>query len=188
MKQLMIFLNLSILIHLLVDRKGEKMKDINNVTIKNVKRLMFRNFAGAKSDYNALGNRNFCIPLDIEMAEKMVVDGWNVKQSPLRNPNDFPQPFVQVTVNFKYYPPSIVLINSRGRRTLSENNVALLDDINIKKVDIVIRPYSWEVRGERGIKAYLKTLYVTIAEDEFADDYRDVPELGDDSSTDEHAY
>ena len=49
---------------------------------------------------------------------------------------------------------------------MKENEIDILDWIDIEKVDLIIRPYSWSVNNSSGIKAYVKTMYITIYEDE----------------------
>lgn len=155
------------------------MPKLGPATLEDV-RIIFRNFEGKEGQYNRAGDRNFAVVLTKEMAEAMMEDGWNVK-FPKTRPDIDPEedtrdPYLQVTVGYKGRPPRIVAITSRGRTELSEENVEILDWVDIAKVDLVIRPYEWEVNGRSGVKAYLKSMYVTIDEDDLDRKYADVPD------------
>ncbi|UVK59352.1 ssDNA binding protein [Gordonia phage Pherobrine] len=153
------------------------------LTIENAT-IIFRNFAGKEGMYNAEGDRNFCVLLDTELANKLVEDGWNVKTLKAREEDDEPQPYIQVSVKYRgrngatVRPPTIVMVTSNGRTNLSEDECELLDWVDIKNVDLIIRPFQWAVSGKTGIKAYLKSIYITIMEDELQLKYADVPEIG----------
>ena len=139
-------------------------------------RIFSRNFTGKEGPYNREGDRNFCLILDTETALAMERDGWNIKNLRAREEGDVEQPFVQVSVSFRGRPPKVVMITSRGRTDLSEDEVELLDWAEIKNLDLIIRPYNWEVNGKRGVKAYLKSIFVTLDEDALDLKYADVPE------------
>ena len=49
---------------------------------------------------------------------------------------------------------------------LDEVTVGQLDTAAIKNVDLMIRPREWSAAGKSGVKAYLKTAYITIEEDD----------------------
>ena len=146
-------------------------------------RLIFRNFAGKEGMYNAEGDRNFCLLLDEDLSNQLIKDGWNVKTLRAREEEDEPQPYIQVSVKYRgrsgntVRPPTIVLITSKGRTSLSEAECEILDWVEIKKVDLIVRPFQWAVNGKTGIKAYLKSIYVTMQEDALQLKYADVPEI-----------
>jgi hypothetical protein len=140
-------------------------------------RIIFRNFAGKEGQYNREGDRNFAVLLDDEVAEAMLSDGWNVKRLKVREEGDTPQAYLSVSVNFKGRPPRIVMITSRGRTNLGEDEIELLDWADMRNVDMIIRPYEWAVNGKTGIKAYLQSIYVTIEEDALELKYADIEDL-----------
>lgn len=136
-------------------------------------KLIFRNFSGKGDQYNREGDRNFNVIIDDEnIAKRLAEEGWNIKVRPPREEGDDTLYRMPVKVNFDSdYPPKIWLVTKRATNLLNEDTVGDLDFAEIRNADLIISPYHWEVNGTSGIKAYLKTMYVTIEEDVFADKY-----------------
>lgn len=155
-----------------------KKTEVNsNITIENA-RIGFRNFTGKESQFNRAGSRNFCIFLESDLASTLDKDGWNVKFLEPRDPDEEKQAYLPVEVKYLNFPPKITIITGAGSQILDEDTVNILDWAEIETVDLIVRPYNWELNGKFGVKAYLKTMYVTIIEDELAKKYRDVPISG----------
>lgn len=138
-------------------------------------RIAFRNFSGKEGRFNPVGKRNFCVLLEHEVALKLADEGWNIRWLTPRDVEDEPRGYMQVEVSFKNIPPKIVIVNEHGQTLMDEDSVSILDWADIKETKIIIRPYNWEVSGKKGVKAYLKTMYVAIVEDEFEARYSNTP-------------
>ena len=148
----------------------------NTVLMEGV-RIVFRNFAGKEGQYNREGDRNFAVLVDDTIAHQMAEDDWNVKWLKPREDaeeDETPQAYLQVSVNYKGRPPRIVIITSRGRTNLDEDSCEMLDWADIHNVDLIVRPYLWNVNGKTGVKAYLQSIYVTIDEDELEKKYAEL--------------
>lgn len=147
----------------------------NNIVIENA-RIGFRNFSGKEGRFNPAGRRNFCVFLEKDIAEAMIQDGWNVRYLHPREEGDDEQAYLQVAVAYNNFAPKIIIVTSRGKSQLDEESIDILDWAEIDNVDLILRPYNWEVSGKTGVKAYLKTMYVTLVEDEFEKKYYDIPD------------
>lgn len=142
-------------------------------------KIILRNFAGEERTYNRKGDRNFLLVLNERDVEPMLADGWNVKRMKPREDDELGTPHLQVTVGVdKGRPPRVRLITRKNKTDIFGPAVEMLDWADIKNVDLILNPYHWDVNGKTGIKAYLKSIYVTIHEDELDLIYEDLPLAG----------
>lgn len=154
---------------------AKKTKQLSNATLQEV-RIGFRNFSGKAGKFNAEGDRNFVVFLDDDVAAAMLEDGWNIKVLEPRDPEDEPQPFIKVKLNYRFRPPRVFLVTSRNKTALDESMLDILDWVDIKFSDVIIRPYHYDVNGKTGVTAYLQAIYVNIQEDDLHRKYAEVPD------------
>lgn len=135
-------------------------------------RIIYRNFSGAKSQFNREGARNFSVIIpDQEICDQLVEAGWNVKIKPPRDVDDRPFMHMPIKVQFNNRGPAIYVKSGDSVTRLNEETVGMLDDIDIASVDMDIRPYDWEVNGKTGRAAYLQAINVIQNIDRFGARY-----------------
>ena len=144
------------------------------LTVENA-RIIWRNFSGRQTQYNAKGKRNFNLVVPHEDVEAMKRDGWNVKTKEPRPdyPDDTPLSTLAVNVNYSENsrPPRVVLIAGNDRTELDESTIDMLDRVQIENVDLIINPSYYDVNGNTGYTAYLQSIYVTIVQDDLEKKY-----------------
>ena len=151
-------------------------------------RILFRNFKGEERKYNRAGARNFCAVVPEKQAETLEEEGWPIRWLEPKREGDERVGLIKISISYKNpnNQPTIVMITGKKKTKLDEEAIDALDSAEIESVDLIARPYNWEVNGKTGVSAYLKTGYFTILEDEFYkkyyDDEEDLPiaELDDD--------
>jgi hypothetical protein len=85
-----------------------------------------------------------------------------------------------VTVKYhpRLQPPRVVMLTSRGQTKMGEEDIDILDFMNIKKCDMILRPFHWKLKtGGEGVKNMCSSIYLTIQEDALELKYSDVPEI-----------
>jgi hypothetical protein len=155
--------------------------------------LMWRNFEGRETKFKPAGPdaRSFNVVLTQEQYEEFHAGGLNVRMKDAREEYDEDEPLytLQIAVGYKQRPPRVVMITSSSRVNLGEDSVGVVDWVDIGKVDLIFRCAHWDTAGKTGIKCWLKTMFITINEDELEMEYginnvttaslEDVGHLGD---------
>ena len=103
-----------------------------------------------------------------DLADELIHRGWNVKIKEPREEGEEPFMYLPIKVKFNDRGPQIYLVTGDRTNRLEEDVVSMLDDIDIRSVDLDIRPYDWEVNGKTGRTAYLQAMEVTQEIDRFA--------------------
>ena len=146
---------------------------MNNLTLRNAK-IIFRNFAGKASKFQPEGRRTFSVIIeDDRLVHDLSADGWLLKPLKKRDEDEPQRYHLPVAVYFGNYPPQVVMVSGNQKTYLDESTIQTLDWADILNVDLTIRPREYKIAGRAGIKAYLKTMVVTIQEDELLAELND---------------
>jgi hypothetical protein len=146
--------------------------------------IIFRNFAGRATQYNAEGDRNFSVILDEELAKDMEAGGWNVKA--LRNQDDdgADQLYqLPVAVSFKTRPPRIYMVTGDGDRfpmrktMLPQDMLYMMDQLDLSMCNIAVTGYNWTMGGKSGKKAYLEAFFGHVRQTELEQEYASVEDM-----------
>lgn len=157
-------------------------------------RIIHKNFAGAEGPFNREGERSFSLiiaggtlddgkemyDLDAQgMAEALMSltneygAGWNVKIKPPRDESEEPFMYMKVKISTKNRIPAIYVKSAGNVRRLDEDTMDMIDDIAIRSVNLDIRPYDGEMRGQAFRSAYLDSIEVIQEIDRFTARYAD---------------
>ncbi len=153
-----------------------------NLVINNAQLLRggFKNFSGtARPPYTPAGKRSFHVVLSPSVAEKLRNDGWNVKTLTSRDEDEEDLFYIKVSIGFSAgsEPPFVVLKTDKKTVKLNEKTIGQLDSAEIKQANIVIRPYDlskYSLSGPTRVTGYLKSMEVTIEEDDIQSRYGDL--------------
>lgn len=132
--------------------------------------IKFKNFSGEPKQYNPAGQRNFVLCLPDDLAQQLQAEGWNVKWKPGRQPEDPDEAHLTVKAKFKEpgddrgQDPIAYLIQGRRKLALDGRTVGILDRLAPLNIDLIVRPYAWDINGNVGITAYLDEIYYTAVE------------------------
>lgn len=147
----------------------------NEVTLEDV-RIGWTNFSGAKGPFNKEGDLFFELFLREEVATKLADEGYNVKfpdEEEAEEDEYQKDPHLRIKLKMDgARPPKVVITNgANGSTQLNADTIQILDQADIAGVDIIFRPYEYDVQGSRGKSAWLKALYVTLDRNAFDDKY-----------------
>ena len=156
-------------------------------------RIIWPNFAGRGSKFNREGDRDFSLVIpdaDIcvnkeavrrgaEPIYKTIVEalqedtnkygvGWNVKIRPPRDEDESPFVTLKVKVKFSGRGPKVYLTSGERTVELDEESIACLDNVDIVKCDLDIRPYDDEFNEKAFRSAYLQSIHIIQDVDRFA--------------------
>lgn len=131
--------------------------------------VRFRNLSGNPDPYSKKNDRNFTVVLKDERAIELERQGFNIRWREFPDGNK--EATLRVFARYDSFPPKIYKVTKDNMTLLNEETVGSIDNDEIIHLDLVLSPYHWEVNGNKGVKAYVKSAYFAIAEDKFSSRY-----------------
>lgn len=124
--------------------------------------ILFRNFRGEGTRYNADGKRNFNVIVPNDVAEQLIDSGWHLRILKPRDEDEDPKYCLKVSLNIGGRSPLEVWQYTRnGRVLLDEEMIENLDWADIERADFVVSPHEYEPGKFTG---WLYELRVWLAE------------------------
>lgn len=141
-------------------------------------RIIWPNFSGRPDKFNKDGERNFTLVIpDPKIAEALQNDtnelgaAWNVKVRAPREEGEAPFITMAVKVKFNGRGPVVHLISGDRRVRLTEETIGCLDNMDIRSIDMDIRPFDGEGNFGPFRAAYLHSMEVVQEIDRFSARY-----------------
>lgn len=142
--------------------------------------ICWPNFSGKENKFNREGDRHFTLRIrnvdDIERLQSDTNefgDSWNLKIKPATEEYDTCAT-MKVKVKFSRRGPEVWLVSNGNRIQLNEDTIGCLDDIDIERIDLDIRPYDDCLPNGKSFRAaYLNGMEVVQRVSRFAARYQD---------------
>ncbi len=138
------------------------------ITVRNAV-IMYKNFSGRKTDFNREGNRNFCLCLTTEAADRLLEEGLNVKER-IRDGESSEDSLKYITIKVNLnseYPPTIAtygtkLDGTKYKKVLTAETLGSLDFASFERVDLTFKLFHTVVLDKARTSAYLDDLRVVL--------------------------
>lgn len=132
-------------------------------------RIIYANFTGERSRYNASGTRNFCVLIPFEMEQQLLADGWYLKYLTPREEGAMPQPYIKVNISDRFGVPPMSIVSYRGERILNSlDELDALKSAGIRQASVVIKPHRYTTDdGETHFNGYLEEMRIVLREPRF---------------------
>lgn len=151
---------------------------IEDIELEDVQiKWAFSHFDGRADTYNDEGDHNFTIVLPEETAQKLIAEGWNVREMAPYEEGDLPEYLLKVKISYKYEPPKIYLIKGERKFRADQRDLAEITRAATEQIDVIITPSRWVNGNRSGITAYTKELYAKVKQSRFSERYADYEEI-----------
>lgn len=135
-------------------------------------RICQRHFSGKADEFHAEGERDFSLIIpNQDIADELLKDGWNVKIKPSKDPDGTPFMFLKVKVEPDRGGIVAWHIAGNAKRRLRTDELHRLDQMQIERVDLDIRPFDWTHGNRSGRSAKLVAIRVYQKIDRFTAEY-----------------